>query len=195
MLKSLALLLALAVASLPALAQNNATSTFQTGHSGFWADASGSGIALTVDEGRLIGAAVYTFSPTTVPVLLPGLQAGDPIEGANHVYLVGGAAPAIGQHRVVIPLFMPIFGDGFMGPAEDVVPFGELTLSVATCERIDYEVRIWTGLPTAEPGVVQSRRAGTLRRITRAGGQCALDCQYPGFGPLPSQCPVRKLAL
>lgn len=182
-----------------AFAQNtklepNITSTFQLGHTGFWYDesSSGSGLSLTVNEGGVLAAALYTFSPTTYPVLFPGLQSGDWIEGANHVYMVGATLTSPGQYRVTVPLSMPVFGDGFMGPAEQTVEFGSLELTVYTCDRIDYKATINTGVPTGQPGVVNTVATGTLRKLVGGGGgTCALDCRSPDFGPLPAQCPLR----
>lgn len=171
----------------------NATSTFQTGHTGFWYEPanSGSGMSITVDQAGVVAAAVYTFSPTTIPTLLPGLQAGDPIEGANHLFMVGATSASVGEYQIEIPLSMPVYGGGFMEASEGSYEFGELTLTVVTCDRIDYQVSVWSGFPTSTPGIVQTTASGTLQRLTSGGGTCALDCRYPDFGPFPAQCPAR----
>ena len=175
-------------------AEPNYTSTFQTGHTGFWFEPGkgGSGVALTVSEEGVIGTAVFTFSPTTVPQLLPGLQSGDPIQLANHVFLVGGAESTIGQYKADIPLNLAVDGQGFMEEATEIFEFGVLELTVVTCDRIDYKVTINTGFPTSTPGVVQTTAQGTLQKLTGGGGQCSLDCTSPSFGPYPPQCPLRQ---
>jgi hypothetical protein len=187
-------LLFMMVASATAQTAPNITSTFQTGHTGFWYEPlnSGSGMTIVVDEDGVLGVAVYTFSPTTVPQMLPGLQSGDPIEAANHLFLVGGAETSIGQYAVTIPLNMAANGEGFMGPADSVFEFGELTLEVVTCNSIQYEISVWSGFPSATGGVVQTVASGTLQKLTGQVGECALDCVSPSFGPFPAQCPARN---
>ncbi len=192
-MKSFSFLLLALLFSATVAAQNNATSTFQPGHSGFWYEPSnsGSGVSIVVDEAGVVAASVYTFSPTTVPRLLPGVQPGDPIESANHLFLVGGAESTVGQFEVVIPLNLASNGEGFMGPAESVFEFGELTLEVITCNRIDYAVSVWSGFSLPGAGVAQTVASGSLRKLTGPVGECVLDCKYPGFGPFPAQCPAR----
>jgi hypothetical protein len=187
-----ALLLVLVYVSSAFASEPNYTSTFQTGHTGFWMDedASGSGLSITINEAGVLGAAVFTFSPTTVPALLPGLQSGDPIEAANTIYLVGATVTTSGQYKAVIPLNLPIFGEGFMGAGESV-EFGELELTVFTCDRIDYKATINTGFPTGQPGIVSTIATGTLVPLVGGGGTCALDCTSPSFGPFPASCPAR----
>jgi hypothetical protein len=177
------------LASAVVAAQNNATSTFQTGHSGFWRDVSGSGLSVTVDASGVIGAAIYTYSPATLPELVPGFAPG-PIEGANHLWLVGGAVSRPGEFVVTVPLFSGVLGD-YMGAADEVVQLGELRLEVLTCESLRYRATVWTGPLSASPGLPQTVATGTLQRVTYAGGECTLDCKYPGFGPFPAQCPAR----
>jgi hypothetical protein len=183
-----ALILGASAASAQAL---TTTATFQAGHSGFWysPEASGSGFALTVDEAGVLGVAAYTFSPNTLPQLLPGQSGGDYIELANHVFLVGAAPTAYGHPRVVVPLFLPIDGS-FFGDGAESVEYGRVALQVLDCDAIAFDIELWSGLPLAAPELVPSRASGVLRKLTGPEASCVLDCPGVDFGPRPPHCPA-----